>query len=44
MKEGQVYLLLGLCVLFWSGNFVLGRFVSSEMQAVELAFLDGYLL
>ncbi len=38
MKEGQVYLLLGLCVLFWSGNFVLGRFVSSEMQAVELAF------
>ncbi|WP_320034095.1 DMT family transporter [Campylobacterota bacterium DY0563] len=38
MKEGQVYLLLAICVLIWSGNFVLGRFVSSEMQAVELAF------
>ena len=42
MKEKQVYLLLGLCVLFWSGNFVLGRFVSSNMQALELAFFRWF--
>ena len=26
------------CVLFWSGNFVLGKFVSDDMQAIELNF------
>ncbi len=26
------------CVLFWSGNFVLGKFVSNDMQAIELNF------
>ena len=34
----RVYILLVLCVLFWSGNFILGRFVNTEIQALELAF------
>jgi len=38
MRHGKVYTLLTLCVLFWSGNFVLGRFVSSDIQPLELAF------
>lgn len=38
MSTQRVYLLLVLCVLFWSGNFILGRFVSSDIQPVELAF------
>jgi len=38
MKKYPVYLLVGLCVLFWSGNFVLGRFVKDDLQPVELAF------
>ncbi|MEA3512112.1 MAG: DMT family transporter [Campylobacterota bacterium] len=33
-----VYVLLILCVLFWSGNFVLGRFVSEDITPFELAF------
>ena len=38
MKKGQIYLLLVLCVSIWSGNFIIGRFVSSNMEAIELAF------
>ena len=38
MKRYGVYLLVGLCVLFWSGNFVLGRFIKDDLQPVELAF------
>ena len=34
----RVYLLLVLCVLFWSGNFVLGRFVNAQIEPLELAF------
>ena len=34
----KVYGLLVLCVLFWSANFVLGRFVAGAMEAWELAF------
>lgn len=34
----QVYGLLVVCVLFWSANFVLGRFVAGAMEAWELAF------
>lgn len=33
-----VYLLLVLCVLFWSANFVIGRFVAGEIEPIELAF------
>ena len=38
MKKYSVYLLIGLCVLFWSGNFVLGRMVRDDLQPMELAF------
>lgn len=38
MTTQRVYILLALCVLFWSGNFILGRFVSSNIQPLELAF------
>ena len=32
------YIFLMLAVLFWSGNFVFGRFVSSSIDATELSF------
>lgn len=34
----QVYLLLILCVLFWSANFIIGRSVSGIVEPIELAF------
>ena len=34
----RVYLLLVLCVFFWSGNFILGRFVNTQILPLELAF------
>jgi len=34
----RIYALLVLCVLLWSGNFVLGRFVSDAIEPLELAF------
>ncbi len=34
----RIHLLLVLCVLFWSGNFILGRFVNTEIEPLELAF------
>lgn len=33
-----IYLLLVLCVLFWSANFVIGRFVAGAIEPFELAF------
>lgn len=39
----RVYILLALCVLFWSGNFIVGRYVNESIEAIELSFLDGYL-
>lgn len=38
MSTQRVYLLLTLCVLFWSGNFIIGRFVSTNVEPLELAF------
>jgi len=38
----QVYLLLVLCVLFWSANFVLGRFVAGVVEPWELAFFRWF--
>jgi len=38
MSTQRVYLLLALCVLFWSGNFIIGRYVSIDIQPLELAF------
>lgn len=34
----KIYALLVLCVLFWSANFVMGRFVAGAMMPYELAF------
>ncbi|MGA1933531.1 DMT family transporter [Arcobacter sp. YIC-464] len=34
----QYYFLLVLAVLFWSGNFVFGRLVSSSIEPTELSF------
>ncbi|MFY9074169.1 EamA family transporter [Malaciobacter mytili] len=38
LQAYKVYILLALCVLFWSGNFVLGRFIKDDIQPLELAF------
>lgn len=38
----QIYLLLVLCVLFWSANFVIGRFVAGEIEPIELAFFRWF--
>lgn len=32
------YFLVALAVLFWSGNFVVGRYVSSDIAPIDLAF------
>lgn len=37
-----VYILLVLCVLFWSANFVIGRFVAQEIEPIELAFFRWF--
>lgn len=34
----RVYLLLIICVAFWSGNFVIGRFIRFELDPIQLAF------
>lgn len=34
----KYYFYLIIAVLFWSGNFVLGRFVSADIEAMELSF------
>ncbi|XPV70115.1 MAG: DMT family transporter [Halarcobacter sp.] len=34
----KIYFFLALCVLFWSGNFVIGRFISGGVEPLELAF------
>ena len=34
----RTYILLTLCVLFWAGNFVLGRFIKEDISPFEMAF------
>lgn len=34
----KLYLLLMSCVLFWSGNFIIARFVHNDIQPIELVF------
>lgn len=34
----RTYILLTLCVLFWAGNFVLGRFIKDDISPFEMAF------
>jgi len=33
----KIYVLIAFAVIFWSGNFVLGRFVSIEIEPMQLA-------
>ena len=42
MKTHKVYILLALCVLFWSGNFVLGRFIKADIDPIEMAFFRWF--
>jgi drug/metabolite transporter (DMT)-like permease len=34
----KIYILLALCVLFWSSNFILGRYLHNEFEPITLAF------
>jgi len=34
----KTYIFLTLCVLFWAGNFILGRFIRDDISPLELAF------
>ena len=34
----KIYILLILCVLFWSGNFIVGRYIHNDISPIELAF------
>jgi len=38
----KYYVYLLLAVLFWSGNFVLGRYVSANISAMELSFFRWF--
>ncbi|RXK00914.1 EamA family transporter [Arcobacter sp. CECT 8986] len=38
LKTYKVYFFLVLCVLFWSGNFILGRFIKDDITPIELSF------
>ena len=38
LSTQRVYILLALCVLFWSGNFIVGRYVNESIDAIELSF------
>ncbi|MDD3342833.1 MAG: DMT family transporter [Sulfurospirillaceae bacterium] len=38
----KIYFLLVLCVLFWSANFVIGRFVAGSIMPFELAFFRWF--
>lgn len=42
MNAYKVYFLLALCVLIWSGNFVLGRYLSTSVEPIELAFFRWF--
>jgi drug/metabolite transporter (DMT)-like permease len=36
------YFLITLCVLFWSANFVIGRFIKDDITPLELAFFRWF--
>jgi len=38
----KTYFVLILCVLFWSGNFILARFMKDSIEPLELAFLRWF--
>lgn len=39
MGHIKTYFLLVLCVLFWAGNFVVGRYVQEDIEPIELSFI-----
>jgi drug/metabolite transporter (DMT)-like permease len=38
MKQYKVWLMLTLCVLFWAGNYVFGKFVVAELSPIWMTF------
>lgn len=38
----KIYALLVLCVLFWSANFIIGRYVAGAILPIELAFFRWF--
>lgn len=42
MSNIKTYFLITLCVLFWSINFVLGRFIKDDITPLELAFFRWF--
>lgn len=42
MLNMKIYFLITLCVLFWSVNFVLGRFIKDDITPLELAFFRWF--
>jgi drug/metabolite transporter (DMT)-like permease len=42
MLNIKTYFFITLCVLFWSGNFVIGRFIKDDITPLELAFFRWF--
>lgn len=42
MLNIKTYFLITLCVLFWSVNFVIGRFIKDDITPLELAFFRWF--
>jgi len=37
-NQYKIYTLIILCVLFWSGNFIIGRYVKDDIEPFEMVF------
>ncbi|NQY22219.1 MAG: DMT family transporter [Campylobacteraceae bacterium] len=42
MSLKKVYVSLVLCVLFWSGNFIIGKYLNTNVESIELAFFRWF--
>lgn len=42
MLNLKTYFFITLCVLFWSGNFVIGRYIKDDVSPLELAFFRWF--
>ncbi|MFT7004613.1 MAG: drug/metabolite transporter (DMT)-like permease [Sulfurimonas sp.] len=42
MLNLKTYFLVTLCVLFWSGNFIIGRFIKDDVTPLELSFFRWF--
>ena len=42
MLNIKTYFLITLCVLFWSANFVIGRFIKDDITPLELSFFRWF--